>query len=109
VKTTALDVAHQLVYNLVYDHGDAAVAKPQRTVKAFEQDIALINERAKKLGCSAAEIIHGMCEELRRQEYLQDLGESFDLVRANGAQFAEFEAEQKAWDSALSDGLEDAS
>lgn len=81
----------------------------QKTVKAFEQDIALINEQAKSQGCSAAEIIHGMCEEWRRQQYLRELGESFDLIRANAEQLAEFEAEQKAWDCALSDGVDDAS
>ncbi len=80
----------------------------QKTVKAFEQDIALINEQAKTLGCSAAEVIHGMCEELRRRQYLQELGESFDLKRENSEQFAEFEAEHKAWDGTLSDGLDDA-
>lgn len=81
----------------------------QKTVKAFEQDIALINEQAKALGCSAAEIIHGMCDALRRQQYLQELGETFDLMRTNTEQFAEFEAENKAWDCTLSDGLDDAS
>ena len=81
----------------------------QKTVKAFEHDIALINEQAKVLGCSAAEVIHGMCEELRRHQYLQELGESFDLTRANAERFAEFEAENKAWDCSLSDGLDDAS
>jgi len=81
----------------------------QKTVKAFETDIALINEEAKKFGCTAAEVIHAMCEERRRQQYLQDLGESFDLVRANAEQYAEFKAEQTAWDCALSDGLDDAS
>ena len=82
--------------------------RTQKTVKAFASDIALINERAKGLGCSAAEVIHNMCEQLRKDVYLQELGESFDLMRANAGQFAEFEAEQKVWDSALSDGLDDA-
>jgi hypothetical protein len=82
--------------------------KNQKTVKAFATDIALINGRAKGLGCSAAEIIHLMCENLRKDVYLQELGESFDLVRANADQFAEFEAEQTAWDCTLSDGLDDA-
>ena len=81
----------------------------QKTVKAFENDIALINEQAKRLGCTAAEVIHGMCEELRKQTYLQELGESIDLVLANAGQFAEFEAAQKVWDSTLADGLDNAS
>lgn len=81
----------------------------QKTVKAFDSDIALINERAKRLRCSAAEVIHEMCEALRRDVYLQELGESFDLARANGEQFAEFEAEHKLWDSTMADGLDDAS
>jgi phosphoribosylformylglycinamidine (FGAM) synthase-like enzyme len=83
--------------------------KTQKTVKAFENDIALINEQAKRLGCSAAEVIHEMCEALRKQVYLQELGESFDLVRGNAKQLAELEAEQKVWDSALADGLDNAS
>lgn len=48
----------------------------RKTVKAFDNDIVLINQHAKKLGCTAAEVIHMMCEELRRQQYLQELGES---------------------------------
>ncbi len=80
----------------------------QRTVKAFETDIALINERARGLGCSAAEIIHEMCEDLRKELYLQELGETFDLLRASPEDLAEFDAEQKAWDCTLSDGLDDA-
>jgi hypothetical protein len=80
----------------------------QKTVKAFNLDIVLINERAKSLGCSAAEIIHTMCEDLRKEIYLQELGETFDLLRANPKELAEFEAEQKIWDCTLSDGLNDA-
>lgn len=70
----------------------------QRTVKAFESDITLINEQAKKLGCTAAEVI------LRKQSYLRETGESFDLASANKKKYAEFEAEQKAWDCTLQDG-----
>jgi hypothetical protein len=81
----------------------------QKTVKAFESDIALINEEAKRLGCSAADVIREMCEKLRKQVYLQELGESFDLVTANADQFAAFQAEQQAWDCALTDGLDNAS
>jgi hypothetical protein len=80
----------------------------QRTVKAFAIDIALINERAKQLGCSAAEVIHGMCEELRKKTYLKELGESFDLVSANAEQMKEFQAESELWESTVSDGLADA-
>lgn len=80
----------------------------QRTVKAFESDIALINERARHEGCSAAEVIHAMCEELRRVVYLQELGDSFDAVRADKKLSGEFAAEQKLWDCTLSDGLDDA-
>jgi hypothetical protein len=80
----------------------------QRTVKALDMDITLINKQAKTLGCSAADVIHTMCEDLRRQTYLQEVGETFDLMRANPEELAEFEAEQKLWDCTLSDGLDDA-
>ncbi len=83
--------------------------KAQKTVKAFDTDIAFINERAKDSGCSAAEIIHVLCDDLRKEVYLQELGESFDLLRGNSKQFAKFQAEQEAWDCTLSDGLDDAS
>jgi len=79
--------------------------KNQKTVKAFEIDIALINERAKGLGCSAAEVIHLMCEDLRKESYLQELGESFDLLNSNAKRFAKFDAEQKVWDCTLLDGI----
>jgi hypothetical protein len=81
----------------------------QKTVKAFENDIALINEQAKFLGCTAADVIHRMCEELRKQNYLQEVGETFDLLIANPEQFAEFQAENKVWDCAIADGLDNAS
>jgi hypothetical protein len=81
----------------------------QKTVKAFEGDITLINDQAKKLGCTAAEIIHEMCEALRRQTYLEELGESFDLAVADTKGFVAFKNEHNAWDIAIEDGLEDAS
>lgn len=80
----------------------------QKTVKAFARDISLINERAKKLGCSAADVIHDLCEQLRKHVYLQELGESFDVMHNNPQQVAEFETENKLWDHTLSDGLTDA-
>ncbi len=80
----------------------------QRTVKAFETDIALINKHAKKMGCTAADVIHVMCEDMRRKQYLQELGESFDSVRSNKNLYAELQAEQKAWDATISDGINDA-
>ncbi|CAN5594467.1 hypothetical protein BH11CYA1_BH11CYA1_25070 [soil metagenome] len=80
----------------------------QKTVKAFEQDIATINERAKFTGLSAAEVIHEMCDELRKQNYLNELGESLDALTANTKQLAELQAEQELWDCALADGLPDA-
>ncbi|MCC7532294.1 MAG: hypothetical protein IT342_27570 [Candidatus Melainabacteria bacterium] len=82
--------------------------KEQKTVKAFENDIALINEHAKLWGCTAAEVIHRMCEELRKQVYLQELGESFESVVANTEQFAALQAENQAWDCTLADGLDNA-
>jgi hypothetical protein len=82
--------------------------KNQQTVKAFRTDIALINQRARGLGCSAAEVIHMMCENLRKEIYLQELGESFDLMKSKTKPFADFQDEQKAWDCALTDGLDDA-
>ncbi len=86
-----------------------ATHKIQRTVKVFDCDLVLINACAKRLGCSAAELIHYMCNELRKDVYLQEPGESLDLVRSNGKQLAEFNVEQKLWDCTLADGLEDKS
>lgn len=80
-----------------------------KTVKAFELDIALINEQARKLGCTAAEVIHQMCEELRKLKYLEELAESFDMINSNSEKSAEFKSEQAAWDCTLSDGLDNAS
>ena len=80
----------------------------QKTVKAYDDDIALINGRARQLGCTAADVIHVMCDELRKQTYLKELGESFDLAKSNKKRFADFEAEQRAWDCTLSDGLDNA-
>jgi hypothetical protein len=81
----------------------------QKTVKAFENDIALINEQAKRLGCSAAEVIHEMCQTLRKQQYLQELAESIDLLNEDVEQYSAFQTEQKSWDCTLCDGLTDAS
>jgi hypothetical protein len=80
----------------------------QKTVKAFEHDIALINEQAKLLGCTAADVIHSMCSELRKQTYLQEVGETFDSLLNNPELFAEFQQENKAWDCALADGIDNA-
>lgn len=58
------------------------------------------------MGCTAAEIIHLMCVELRKKQYLQELGESFDLMRNDPKKSAGFETEQKFWESTLFDGLD---
>lgn len=80
----------------------------QKTVKAFEADITFINERAKSLGCTAAEVIQLMCKQLRKAVYLQDLGDAFDTLRSDSDKWKEFESEQAVWDCTLSDGLENA-
>jgi hypothetical protein len=81
--------------------------KRVRTVRAFESDIAFINEHARRQSCSPAEVIHTLCCKLRKEIYLQELGESFDLARARAQQSAQLAAEQGAWDCTLSDGLVD--
>jgi hypothetical protein len=80
-------------------------SKNQRTIKAFDADISLINERAKGLGCSAAEVIHAMCEKLRKDNYLQELGEAFDSFQSDATQLAEFKSQQERWDAAILEGL----
>lgn len=80
----------------------------QRTVKAFDADIAWINEEAKVRGCVAAEVIHDLCEKARRQSYLQDLSESFDALSQESELMSAFKAENAEWDATLSDGLNDA-
>ncbi len=80
----------------------------QKTVKAFDVDIAWINDEAKQRGCIAAEVIHDLCEQARRQSYLQDLSESFDMLNQESDLTATFREESEAWDATLSDGLTDA-
>jgi len=80
----------------------------QKTVKAYDLDIALINQRAKQLGCTAAEVIHQMCEELRRQTYRKELDESFQIALSNPQSREEFRTEQALWDVTNADGLTDA-
>jgi hypothetical protein len=80
----------------------------QKTVKAFDADIAWINEEAKLRGCVAAEVIHELCEQARRQTYLRELSESFDMLNDDSAKLAAFKAEAAEWDSSLADGLSDA-
>ncbi len=80
----------------------------QKTVKAFDVDIAWINEEAKLRGCVAAEVIHDLCEQARRQRYLQDLSESFDALSQQPELMAALRAENEDWDATLSDGLNDA-
>lgn len=105
------------VYHRVYRRSEETIMvmaahsrrENQKTVKAFESDIALINEQARLLGCTAAEVIHDLCSVLRRHRYLQELGESFDVLRENAENYTAFQAEQKAWETTLADGLDDAS
>ncbi len=83
----------------------AAFAKGQKTVKAYDLDISLINEQAKALGCTAAEVIHMMCEKLRRDLYKRELGEAFDSLVKNQDEYRKFKEEHDKWDSTLFDGL----
>ena len=62
---------------------DGSKRENPKNVKAFESDISLINEQAKLLGYSTAEVIHSLCRYLRRRKYLQQLGESFDVFKEN--------------------------
>lgn len=80
----------------------------QKTVKAFGADIAWINEQARVRGCVAAEVIHDLCEQARRQKYLEDLGESFELLVKEPDMVAALRAESKEWDATIGDGLIDA-
>lgn len=86
----------------------ATTKSEQKTVKAFDADIAWINEEAKARGCVAAEVIHDLCEKARRQSYLQDLSETFDALSQESELTAAFRAENADWDITLSDGLNDA-
>src|SRR5271163_2453766 len=56
----------EVIMSSALDYKDYA----QKTVNAFEIDIRFIKERAEALDCSAAEIIHAMCETLRKEIYL---------------------------------------
>jgi hypothetical protein len=80
----------------------------QKTVKAFDADIAVINARAKLLGCTAAEVVHEMCEALRKQTYLKELGESFEELASNEQKFSAMHAENLDWEVTLDYGLTDA-
>lgn len=75
----------------------------RRSVKAFAHDIEFINRKALALGCSAAVVVHLMCKTLRRQKYLADLGDSFDLAMANKEYSTALQSEQVAWNCTLSD------
>ncbi|MBX9693017.1 MAG: hypothetical protein K2Z81_11580 [Cyanobacteria bacterium] len=88
--------------------GRSKTKSEQKTVKAFDADIAWINEEAKARGCVAAEVIHDLCEQARRRSYLQDLSESFDALSHEAELMAAFRAENAEWDATLSDGLNDA-
>ena len=81
-------------------------AKAQKTVKVFDEDIALINQQARELGCTAADVIHDFCKALKRQLYEQDLKESCEIIRSDPKLWAEHQAETKQWDCTLMDGLE---
>ncbi|MBU6453033.1 MAG: hypothetical protein KGS72_14710 [Cyanobacteria bacterium REEB67] len=80
----------------------------QRTIKAFVGDIAFVNERAKAYGCSAAELIHKMCEEMRKRSYLEELDESFALLSSGDKKYQEILDDEKAWDVTAIDGLNNA-
>lgn len=45
--------------------------KPKKTIKAFENDVALIYEQANRLGCTASEVLHAMCKEMSNQIHSQ--------------------------------------
>jgi dihydroxyacetone kinase len=111
--TTRQCLVYIFVYSTQYTRGSRYVQRKraqnsQRTVKAFEADIAWINKEAKLRGCVAAEVIHELCEASRRKAYLQELGETFDLLNENAERLAAFKAETEAWDCTAADGLTDA-
>jgi hypothetical protein len=80
----------------------------QKTVRAFEEDIELINQQAAELNCTAAEVIHQMCQGLRREQYARELGESFDYALQRPVILSKLNEEIEEWDCTAGDGISDA-
>jgi len=85
----------------------ASRLKARRTVKAFDADIALINQVAREQGCMAADIIHDFCKALKRRIWEQNVRESVESMRSDPKLWAAHLAETKLWDCTSADGLPD--
>lgn len=84
---------------------DLTLATPEIHLSA--RATATIHELAAKEGKSAETVLDEAVEEYRRELFFREFNEAFARLQADPVAWADYQAEQRLWDSALMDGLEE--
>lgn len=75
------------------------------TIRVSRQTHRKLSELSKSSGRSAQEIVDRALELYRREQVLEATNRAYAVLRENTAAWGELEAERRAWDATLSDGL----
>jgi predicted transcriptional regulator len=78
------------------------------TIRVSRQTHKKLNELAQMSGRSAQEVVDAALELYRRERLLYATNEAYAALREQGGAWQELEAERRAWDASLDDGLADA-
>jgi predicted transcriptional regulator len=76
------------------------------TVPISETSHQLLQALARQTGQTATAVLDQALEAYRRKVFFDELNAGYAALRADSAAWAEFEAERKAWDATLMDGLD---
>jgi hypothetical protein len=67
---------------------------------------ALLHELAQDTGKTVEEVLDAAVEDYRRKVFIEKVNAGYAALRADPVAWAEVEAERRAWDATLMDGLD---
>jgi predicted DNA-binding protein len=76
------------------------------TVRIGEETRQVLRDLSARTGQSAREILRQAIEEYRRKRFLQNANAAFAALKRNPKAWEEEKRERKAWESTLSDGID---
>ena len=76
------------------------------TVPISEASHRLLQELAEQTGQTMTEVLDKALDAYRRKVFFEQMNAGYAALRADPEAWAEFEAERKAWDATLMDGLD---
>lgn len=76
------------------------------TTRIYDSDHQLLRGLAEKTGKQHQEILHEALDAYQRQTLLDEINAAYNRLKSNPQEWSEELEERKAWDNALSDGID---